>query len=49
LTEFTWILNNEGEIIININESSDEYELVWKQGIMALETEDEQQSMTAKI
>jgi hypothetical protein len=42
-------LNKEGNIIVNMDESSDEYELVWKQGVMALETEDGQQIMTAKF
>lgn len=37
---FTWILNGESKLVINIDDDCDEFELVWKQGMMTLETDD---------
>lgn len=46
MSKFTWILDPESKIKINLEDNSDEYELVWKQGMMTLESEDEAKFMT---
>jgi hypothetical protein len=47
LNNFTWLLNGESKIVINNENESEEYEMVWKTGVMALESDDPDKTLTA--